>query len=65
VTSRDVLPRDPDLDDLPDEIWRHEGPLTISGIDEDGNEWSAPITKDELASAIADRLRAGRRARPA
>jgi hypothetical protein len=58
VVSEHELPPDPDLDDLPDELWRHPGPLVISGVDEDGNTWSAPITKDEVASAFADQRRA-------
>ena len=29
------LPPDPDLDDLPDEIAQAEGPLTLTGVDED------------------------------
>jgi hypothetical protein len=44
-----VLPPDPDLDDLPDELWRHRGPLKIVGEEEDGNVWEAPITREELA----------------
>ena len=52
------LPPDPDLDDLPDEIDRAEGPLTIVGEDEDGKVWEAPITREELAAAFADRRRA-------
>jgi hypothetical protein len=52
------LPPDPDLDDLPDEIERADGPLTIVGEDEHGNVWSAPITREELAAAFADRRRA-------
>jgi hypothetical protein len=58
VVSEHELPPDPDLDDLPDEIWRHSGPLVISGVDEDGNVFSAPITKDELAAGFADARRA-------
>ena len=54
----DELPPDPDLDDLPDELWRHPGPFTISGVDEDGNVFSAEITKDELAAGFADARRA-------
>jgi hypothetical protein len=48
-TTACVLPPDPDLDDLPDELWRHRGPLKIVGEDEDGNVWEAPITREELA----------------
>jgi hypothetical protein len=57
VMDEELMPRDPDLDDLPDELWRHPGPFTISGVDEDGNTWSAEITKDELAAAFADARR--------
>ena len=51
------LPRDPDLDHLPDSIAHAVGPLTITGSDEDGNVWSATVTKDELAVAFADARR--------
>ena len=51
------LPRDPDLDDLPDEVRLHPGPFTISGVDEDGNVWSAPVTREQLAWAFADARR--------
>jgi hypothetical protein len=53
----DELPPDPDLDDLPDELARHHGPMKIVGEDEDGNVWEAPITREELAAAFADRRR--------
>jgi hypothetical protein len=52
------LPPDPDLYDLPDELWRARGPLKIVGEDEDGNVWEAPITREELAAAFAERRRA-------
>ena len=52
------LPPDPDLDDLPDELWRARGRLKIVGEDEHGNVWEAPITREELAAAFADRRRA-------
>lgn len=51
------LPPDPDLDDLPDELWRHPGPFTISGTDEDGNVFEASVTRDDLARGFADRRR--------
>ena len=38
------LPPDPDLYDLPDELWRHPGPFTISGVDEDGNVWQSVMS---------------------
>ena len=60
--GRDVdeheLPPDPDLDDLPRELAEREGPLVISGVDpEDGTDYAAYITKDELAAGFADRRR--------
>jgi len=52
------LPPDPDLDDLPRELAEREGPLVISGVDpEDGTDYAAYITKDELAAGFADRRR--------
>jgi hypothetical protein len=42
------LPPDPDLDDLPPELAEQEGPVIITGTDEDGNVWSAPITREDL-----------------
>jgi hypothetical protein len=56
--DEELMPPDPDLDDLPPELAEHVGPLTISGTDEDGNVFSAPITKDELAAGFADARRA-------
>lgn len=53
----DELPRDPDEDDLPDEIAEAEGPLALTGVDEDGNVWTGPVTKDDLARGFADRRR--------
>ncbi len=32
--------------------------MKIVGEDEDGNMWEAPITREELAAAFADRQRA-------
>lgn len=51
------LPPDPDLDHLPDELAHHPGPFTITGTDEDGNVWSAPIEREHLAAGFADRRR--------
>jgi hypothetical protein len=55
--NEDLLPVDPDHDDLPDEIAEHTGPFVIAGTDEDGNVWEAPISRDELAAAFADQRR--------
>jgi hypothetical protein len=52
VTTPLDLPPDPDLDDLPDEIAEHPGPFTIEGVDEDGNVWSGPVTRDDLARGL-------------
>jgi hypothetical protein len=49
--------RDPDLDDLPDELRLHDGPFVIRGVDEDGNVYEAPVTREHLASSFADRRR--------
>jgi hypothetical protein len=51
------LPPDPDLDDLPRELAEHEGPLVISGVDEDGVHYAAYVTKDDLARGFADARR--------
>lgn len=53
----DQLPPDPDLDDLPDELAQHPGPFVISGVDEDGNTWSAPVEREHIAGAFADQRR--------
>jgi hypothetical protein len=59
LVSEHELPPDPDLYDLPDDLWRHPGPFTISGVDpETGERFSFEITKEELATAFADRRRA-------
>ena len=55
--SEHELPPDPDEDALPPEIAEAEGPLYVEGIDEDGNCWIGPVTKDDLAAAFADRRR--------
>ena len=55
--SEHELPPDPDLDDLPDEIAEHSGPFLIEGVDEDGNVWSGPVEKIEIARGFADRRR--------
>ena len=52
------LPRDPDLDDLPEELSERPGPYTLSGIDrETGEPFSGPVSKDDLARAFADARR--------
>jgi hypothetical protein len=59
VSDRDELfPADPDEDDLPEELRAHPGPWLIGGVDEDGNVFSAPITRAQLAAAFADARRA-------
>lgn len=54
------MPVDPDLEELPEKLRHHEGPLTITGTDEDGNVWEAQVMPKDVASALADarRLRA-------
>jgi hypothetical protein len=52
-----ALPPDPDLDDLPRELAERDGPLVISGVDQDGVHYAAFTTKDELAAAFADARR--------
>lgn len=51
------LPPDPDLDDLRRELAEREGPLVISGVDEEATHYAACITKDELAAGFADARR--------
>lgn len=51
------LPPDPDLDDLRRELAEREGPLVISGVDEEATHYAAYITKDELAAGFADARR--------
>jgi hypothetical protein len=53
----DELPPDPDEDALPEEIAEHPGPFTIEGIDEDGNVWSGPVEKIDIARGFADARR--------
>lgn len=53
----DELPPDPDLDDLPEEIAEHPGPFFIEGVDEDGNVWSGPVSREDIARGFADRRR--------
>jgi hypothetical protein len=53
----DELPPDPDLDALPEEIAEHPGPFTIEGIDEEGNVWSGPVERIDIARGFADRRR--------
>lgn len=55
------LPADPDLDELPAELREHDGPLILTGIDEDRNVWDGQVTREQVASALAD----GRRLREA
>jgi hypothetical protein len=55
----DELPPDPDLDAIdPDIAAAIDGPLTISGVDEDGNVYSAPVAIEHVAAALADVCRA-------
>jgi hypothetical protein len=51
------LPSDPDLDELPAELREHDRPLTITGTDEDGNVWEGVVTREQVASALADARR--------
>jgi hypothetical protein len=51
------LPPDPDLDELPAELREHDGPLTLTGSDEDGNVWAGRVTREQIASALADARR--------
>jgi hypothetical protein len=54
----DELPRDPDLDDLPEELVEQHGPLWVSGVDPDtGEEYEAPVTREQIATGLADRRR--------
>jgi hypothetical protein len=55
VVSEYELPADPDLDDLPDELVTHHGPMKIVGEDEDGNVWEMQITREELAVQAPNR----------
>jgi hypothetical protein len=60
----DLMPVDPDLDDLPAELREREGPFTVSAVDSDmGELFDAPVTRDEVAAAFADRRRYAARAR--
>lgn len=53
-----MFPPDPDLDDLPDELREREGSFRIEGVDPDSREvFDATVTRDEVASAIADKRR--------
>jgi hypothetical protein len=50
--------RDPDLDDLPDELRERPGPFRVAGVDpETGEVVDGVVTRDELASAFADARR--------
>jgi hypothetical protein len=50
--------RDPDLDDLPRELDAHPGPWRIAGVDPDtGVTFSAPVSREQVASAFADQRR--------
>lgn len=56
--SDDDMPRDPDLDDLPEELVEQRGPLRISGVDPySGQEYEAPVTREQIATGLADRRR--------
>jgi hypothetical protein len=51
------LPVDPNLEELPAELREHEGPLTLTASDEDGNVWEGSVTREQIASAQADARR--------
>jgi hypothetical protein len=55
----DELPRDPDLDDLPQELAEHPGPLYYAVHDPDsGAVYPLRLmTKDEVAVLLADERR--------
>jgi hypothetical protein len=53
----DELPPDPDLDSLPEELAEHPGPWRITASDEDGNVWAASVTREAIASTLADERR--------
>ena len=53
-----MFPLDPDLDDLPPELRERQGPFFVLAVDPESGEVSgAYITRDQLASAFADRRR--------
>jgi hypothetical protein len=59
VLHEDELPADPDLDDLPEEIFRHPGPFVIAGVDPDtGEHYAAWVSREHIAAGFADRRRA-------
>ena len=51
------LPADPDEDALPEEIAEDPGPFFIEGVDEDGNVWAGPVSREDIARGFADRRR--------
>ena len=54
------LPPDPDMDDLPATLVEHDGPLTIVARDpETGETFSAPTTREAVATGLADLRRQG------
>jgi hypothetical protein len=54
----DELPRDPDIDDLPDELRLHPGPFFVEGTDPDTAELHRQqVTQEELGAAFADARR--------
>jgi len=53
----EIKARIDDLDDLPEELLQAEGPLTLTGTDEDGNVWTGPVERIDLARGFADRRR--------
>jgi hypothetical protein len=54
----DVMPLDPDLDDLPDELRERPGPFRISGVDrETGERFEGQVSRDDLARGLADARR--------
>jgi hypothetical protein len=48
TTDDELMPRDPDLDDLAKELRLHRGPLFIDGVE---------VTRENLAAAFADARR--------
>jgi hypothetical protein len=52
MVDDELMPRDPNLDDLPDELRLHPGPLFIDGME---------VTRENLAAAFADESRAATR----
>ena len=43
-----------DLEELPEKLRDHDGPLTISGTDQDGTVWERQVTVEQLEAAMAN-----------